>query len=158
MQQRIQRFSRILKLRENDRRTEQTVLAGERREEDEALHRLDVLGHEKMKAMETFSDNRNRACSRMEIWLQRETIDVLEKHIDRGKESLDEVRHRISCTEARLVERHRDVRMMEGYVDRLKDNARHLSFLAEQGELDDMAVVRYARSERHGCDGKGDER
>ncbi|MDR3265919.1 MAG: flagellar FliJ family protein [Synergistaceae bacterium] len=145
MSQRIERFSRILKLRENDRKTEQIALAAERREEEEVLHRLDALGHEKTEALESFSNNRDRVCSRSEIWFQRQSIDVLEKRIDRDKESLGDVRHRISGTETRLVERHRDVRMMEGYVDRLKDDERRVATAVEQGELDDIAVMRYAR-------------
>ena len=40
MHQRIRRFSRILKLREDDRRSEQTLLAEERREEKTVLDRI----------------------------------------------------------------------------------------------------------------------
>jgi flagellar export protein FliJ len=148
MQQRIRRFSRILKLRENDRKTEQVVLAGERREESEVLRSLEILGDEKIQALKSFSGNRDKTCSCAEIWLQRQSIEVLEKHIDRGRKNLDDVQHRIARTEERLTERHRDVRMMEGYVDHLKADARQLSLLAEQSELDDIAVTRYTRSVR----------
>jgi flagellar export protein FliJ len=165
MQQRIRRFSRILKLRENDRQTEQIVLAGERREENEVLRLLDVLDHEKIQAMKSFSANRDKTCSCSEIWLQRQSIEILEKDIDKGRKNLDDVQHRIARTEERLTERHRDVRMMEGYVDHLKDDARHQSFLTEQFELDDIAVMRYNRfrplgrshNEEHDPD-QGDER
>ncbi|MDR3231618.1 MAG: flagellar export protein FliJ [Synergistaceae bacterium] len=148
MSQRIQRFSRILKLRENDREVEQIALAAERREEEEVLQRLDALGHEKKTALNSFSDNRDRVCSGREIWFQRQSIDVLEKRIDKGKENLSDVQNRISLTEMRLVERHRDVRMMEGYVDRLKDDERLSVIAAEQNELDDISVTRYARRVR----------
>lgn len=143
MQQRIQRFSRILKLRENDRKTEQAILASERKEEDDVKRRLDALGNEKSKALEDFRSNGNRTISRQEIWFQRQSIDVIEKHMDKNRENLNDVQRRIVKTEERLVERHRDVRMMEGYVDRLKVEARVAQIDAEQIELDDIAVMRY---------------
>ena len=40
MHQRIRKFSRILKLREDDRRSEQSLLAAERQEEKDVLDRL----------------------------------------------------------------------------------------------------------------------
>jgi flagellar export protein FliJ len=145
MKQRIQRFSRILKLRENDRQTEQIVLAEERREEDVVLHRLDSLKSEKAQALEDFFGGGERMVSRQEIWFQRQCVEVIEKHIDESKENLNDVQRRIVGTENRLLERHRDVRVMEGYVDRLKTDARKVFFDLEQLELDDIAVMRYAR-------------
>jgi flagellar export protein FliJ len=146
MQQRIQRFSRLLKLRENDRRTEQIVLAEERMEEETVLRRLDALGSERAQAMDDFCRSGDKTVSRQEIWLQRQTIDVIEKHLDKSRAHCDDVQRRIAQTEERLVERHRDVRMMEGYVDRLKTDAFKASIDAEQLELDDVAVTRHARA------------
>jgi len=143
MDQRIQRFSRILKLRENYRQTEQIVLAEERREEDVVLRRLDALGGERTQAMDVFRSGEEKILSRQDIWFQRQTIDVIEKHIDKSKENLGDVRRRIAGTEVRLLERHRDVRVMEGYVDHLKTDALKILFDSEQGELDDIAVLRY---------------
>ena len=54
MHQRIRRFDRILKLRENDRKTEQSILAEERREERDVLDEIFSLEGEKSKAMEDF--------------------------------------------------------------------------------------------------------
>ena len=145
MKQRIQKFSRILRLRENDRQAEQVVLAEERREEDVVLHQLDSLKSEKTQAIKTFSGDGERMVSCQEIWFQRQCIDVIETHIDKSKENLNDVQRRIAGTESRLLERHRDVRVMEGYVDRLQADARKAFFDVEQLELDDIAVVRYAR-------------
>ncbi len=146
MQQRIQRFSRILKLRENDRKTEQIILGEERREEGEVLRRLDALGSEKSKALGAFCSDKEKTFSCQEIWFQRQSIDVIEKHIDKSRQNLDNVQQRIVGTEERLVERHRDVRAMEGYVDQLTVNARKAFFDAEQIELDDIAMMRYAHA------------
>jgi len=143
MKQRIQRFSRILKLRENDRQTEQITLAEERREEDAVLRRLDALGGEKAQAMELFRSSAEKILSRQDIWFQRQSIDVIEKHIDKSKENLSDVQRRIAGTEVRLLERHRDVRLMEVYVDDLKTDAQKVLFDSEQVELDDIAVMRH---------------
>ncbi|GHS93986.1 hypothetical protein AGMMS50276_05650 [Synergistales bacterium] len=145
MQQRIQRFSRILKLRENDRQTERITLAEELREEDAVLRRLESLGNEKSRALDDFRSSGEQTLSRQEIWFQRQTIEVIDKHIDKSKIQFNDVQHRIVETEERLIERHRDVRMMEGYVDRLKTDAVKVVLDAEQSELDDIAVIRYAR-------------
>ncbi|MCL2010198.1 MAG: flagellar FliJ family protein [Synergistaceae bacterium] len=146
MQQRIQRFNRILKLRENYRQTEQVTLAEEQREEDTVLRRLDSLGKEKLSAVDAFRGETERTVSLQDIWLQRQTIDVIEKHIDSGRENLSDVRRRIAGTEERLMEKHRDVRLMETYVDNLKVNAGITANEAEQVELDDIAVIRYGRT------------
>jgi flagellar export protein FliJ len=148
MQQRIERFSRLLKLRENDRQTEQIVLAEERNEEDTVLRQLDSLGKEKTQAMDEFcrtGGDAGKTVSRQEIWLQRQTIEGIEKHIDKSREQCDDVRRRIAETEERLAERHREVRLMEGYVDRLKTDVFKASIDAEQLELDDIAVTRHVR-------------
>ena len=143
MEQRVQRFSRILKLRENDRQTEQIILAEERREEDAVLRRLDALGGERAQAMDVFRSGEEKILSRQDIWLQRQTIDVIEKHIDKSKENLSDVQRKIAGTEVRLLERHRDVRVMESYVDHLKEDARKILSDSEQEELDDIAVLRF---------------
>jgi len=146
MLERIQKFSRILKLRENYRKEEQIVLAEERREEDAVLHRLDFLGKEKKGAVDVFRGEAERTLSLQEMWLQRQTIDVIEKRIDKSKENLHDVRRRIAGTEERLLEKHRDVRLMETYVDNLKTDADKEFRAAEQIELDDVGVIRYGRA------------
>ena len=146
MQQRIQRFSRILKLRENYRQEEQIILAEEKQEEDTVLNRLDSLSKEKLGAVDVFRSKAERTVSLQEMWLQRQTIEVIEKHISNDNENLRNVRHRIAGTEARLLERHRDVRLMETYVDNLKTDAGKESDNAEQIELDDIGITRYGRA------------
>ena len=146
MQQRIQRFSRILKIRESSRKEEQVILAEERREEDAALHKLDSLGKEKLSAVDAFRGETERIVSLQEMWLQRQAIEVIEKHINSSKENLSDIRRRIAGTEERLLERHRDVRLMETYVDNLKTDAAKEFQTAEQFELDDVGVTRYGRT------------
>jgi len=147
MQQRIQRFGRILKLRENYRQEEQIILAEERQEEAELLNKIDFLSKEKSRAVDAFRGSEpEKTVSLQEMWLQRQVIDVIEKRINSGKENLYEVRRRIVGTEERLLERHRDVRVMETYVDNLRVDASKESDNAEQIELDDIGVTRYGRT------------
>lgn len=150
MHQRIRRFSRILKLREDDRRTEQTLLAAERQEEKNVLDRIFSLKGERARAVEDFCGcargENTASCS--ELWFRRQFIDAIEDRIHEGQDSLQDVRQRIAGTEARLVERHRDVRVMETYVDHLKAVDFRSRIEGEQLELDDLALGRYSRAKK----------
>ena len=114
------------------------------------LDRLFSLEGEKSKAVEDFCGcgcgESTASCS--ELWFRRQFIDSIEDRIHEGRDSLQDVRQRIAGTEARLVERHRDVRVMETYVDRLRAVDFQNRMEAEQLELDDVAMVRYSRMKK----------
>ncbi|MBR0253102.1 MAG: hypothetical protein IJQ57_07105, partial [Synergistaceae bacterium] len=55
MQQRIAKFNRILKIREDSRKNEQAILAAERSEELEVMNHLTKLESEKNQAIKDFS-------------------------------------------------------------------------------------------------------
>ena len=150
MNQRIQRFDRILKLREDGRRAEQVTLAAERREERGVMDRLSALEGERAEAIAEFRGGGERVTNGTDLWFQRQFIDAINTNIDRGRQSLQDVRQRILGTEARLVERHKDVRIMETYVDRLKTADFKERLDAEQLELDDVATLHCARDKRGG--------
>lgn len=144
MQQRISKFNRILKIREDSRKNEQAILAAERSEEQAVLNHLSQLEGEKAQAIQDFSRTGTQAVSANDLWFQRQFIDAIDTDIVKGKTSLADVRTRILGTEARLVERHRDVRIMETYIDHLKE-ADFLERLSiEQNELDDVATVQFS--------------
>ena len=144
MQQRISKFNRILKIREDSRKNEQAILAAERSEEQAVLNHLSQLEGEKAQAIRDFSSTGTQAISANDLWFQRQFIDAIDTDIVKGKNSLADVRTRILGTEARLVERHRDVRIMETYIDHLKE-ADFLERLSiEQNELDDVATVQFS--------------
>lgn len=148
MQQRIQRFNRILKIREDDRRTEQGILAEQRREEQSVLDRLSALEDEKTTAIKEFGGMGDHTVSCTELWFQRQFIDAINSGISDTKISLNDVRLRISGTEARLVERHKDVRVMETYIGHLKEADFKEQLDAEQVDLDDIANLRFASFSR----------
>ncbi len=144
MQQRISKFNRILKIREDSRKNEQAILAAERSEEQAVLNHLSQLEGEKAQAIQDFSSTGTHAITANDLWFQRQFIDAIDTDIVKGKNSLADVRTRIVGTEARLVERHRDVRIMETYIDHLKE-ADFLERLSiEQNELDDVATVQFS--------------
>nr|WP_286953943.1 hypothetical protein [Aminobacterium sp. UBA4908] len=60
-----------------------------------------------------------------------------------ANEALQKVRESICQSEERLVEKHKEVRIMEKYVGKLRYQYREFLLLAEQEELDDIASVRH---------------
>lgn len=145
MQQRIAKFNRILKIREDSRKNEQAILAAERSEERAVMDHLTQLEGEKTQAIRDFSNAGGQAISATDLWFQRQFIDAINTDIMRGQNSLTEVRTRISNTEARLVERHKDVKIMETYIDHLKEANFQEQLGIEQNELDDVATMQYSR-------------
>lgn len=139
------KFNRILKIREDSRKNEQAILAAERNEEIEVLNHLSQLENEKTKALNDFSSNKEKVLSATDLWFQRQFIDAIDTDILKGKDSLNDVRNRIIGTEARLVERHRDVRIMETYIDHLKEANFKEQLGIEQNELDDVATMQFSR-------------
>ncbi|MDY6399274.1 MAG: flagellar export protein FliJ [Synergistales bacterium] len=145
MQQRIAKFNRILKIREDSRKNEQAILAAERSEERAVINHITQLEGEKAQAIRDFSTTGEKIISATDLWFQRQFIDAIDTDIHKGKESLNEVRGRIINTEARLVERHKDVKIMETYIDRLKEINFQEELGIEQNELDDVATMQFSR-------------
>ena len=145
MQQRIAKFNRILKIREDSRRNEQAILASERSEERAVLNHITQLENEKTQAIRDFSTTGEKIISATDLWFQRQFIDAIDTDIHKGQESLKEVRGRIINTEARLVERHKDVKIMETYIGRLKELNFQEELGIEQNELDDVATMQFSR-------------
>ena len=144
MQQRIAKFNRILKIREDSRKNEQAILAAERSEERAVMAHISQLEGEKAQAIQDFSTTGAKMISANDLWFQRQFIDAIDTDIVKGKHSLDEVRTRITGTEARLVERHRDVKIMETYIDHLKEADFQEQLGIEQNELDDIATMQFS--------------
>ncbi|MBR0080933.1 MAG: flagellar FliJ family protein [Synergistaceae bacterium] len=145
MQQRIAKFNRILKIREDSRKNEQAILAAERSEELEVMNHLTQLESEKNQAIKDFSSVGDKMISANDLWFQRQFIDAIDSDINKGKNALIDVRNRIIGTEARLVERHKDVKIMETYIDHLKELNFQEQLGIEQNELDDVATMQFSR-------------
>ncbi len=105
---------------------------------------ISQLEGEKAQAIQDFSTTGAKMISANDLWFQRQFIDAIDTDIVKGKHSLDEVRTRITGTEARLVERHRDVKIMETYIDHLKEADFQEQLGIEQNELDDIATMQFS--------------
>ena len=145
MNQRLLTFNRILKIREDSRKDEQATLAAERNEEREVLASLTRLENEKAQAISDFSTAGAKAVSLTELWFQRQFIDAINTDIAQGQNNLADVQNRIQATEARLVEKHKDVKIMETFIDKLKAADFQEQLGIEQNELDDVATMQYSR-------------
>lgn len=147
MKEKVDRFERILKTRVKKREEEQLLLADQKSEEEQIISRLDTLRSQKERALVSFSMQQGALFSPQEMWFRRKSIDVIEKHICDGDSSLCDVRQEIEATEARLVEKHREVQIMEKYITSIVEEWRTTLQKNEQNELDDIAGI------RHGANG-----
>lgn len=148
MKDKVDRFERILKTRVKGREEEQILLADQKGEEEQLLSHLDILRSEKERALVSFGMQQGMLCTPQEMWFQRKSIDVIEKHICDGDTSLCDVRQAIEATEVRLVEKHREVQIMEKYISSIVEEWRTNRQKDEQKEMDDMAGI------RHGSQGR----
>jgi len=148
MFQKINRFTRILKTREKFREEEQIRLRSQKHEEEGIMEKLSFLNTEKKTAFDEFSTVSDGAIlSTQEIWFHRQVVDVIDKNINKESISLNLVRKKISDTENRLLEKHRDVRIMDKHIDNLVKSLNTEILLIEQQEVDDMACIRFSPKE-----------
>ena len=145
---RIDRFSRILKTREKLREEEQLRLRNQKNEEEGLLNKISFLNTEKKTAYNKFSKvSEGAVLSTMEIWLHRQVVDVIDKNINIESNSLNSVRKEIANTETRLMEKHKDVKIMDKHIDNLIKTWNTETLLFEQQEIDDMACIRFTPKE-----------
>ena len=145
---RIDRFTRILKTREKLREEEQIRLRDEKNEEEGLLEKLSFLNKEKKTAFKNFSTvSEGSVLSGLEIWFHRQVVDVIDKSINRESDSLNVVRQKIANTETRLLEKHKDVRIMDKHIDNLVRTWNAETLFIEQQEIDDMAGIRFVPKE-----------
>ena len=109
------------------------------------MEHLTQLEGEKAQAIRDFGSAGTQTVSATDLWFQRQFIDAINNDISRGQNSLAEVRGRIVETEARLVEKHRDVKIMETYIGHLKEADFQEQLGIEQNELDDVATMQFSR-------------
>ena len=144
MLQKINRFNRILKTREKLREEEQIHLRNQKNEEEGVLEKLSFLNTEKKTAYDQFSIISDGAVmSTQEIWFHRQVVDVIDKDINKETISLNLVRKKIADTESRLLEKHKDVKIMDKHINNLVNSWNTETLLVEQREIDDMASIRF---------------
>ena len=143
MKEKVDRFERILKTRVKGREEEQLLLAGQKSEEEQIVTRLDTLRSQKERALVSFSMQQGTLISPQDMWFQRKSIDVIEKHICDGDSSLCDVRQEIEATEVHLVEKHREEKKKKKYISSIVEEWRTTLQKNEQTEMDDIAGIRH---------------
>ena len=143
MNAKVNRFERILKTKVKVRDDERILLSMEKKEEERLLSVLATLGTEKEQALASFGSQKDETFTVQDIWFRRKAIDHLDSRICREGESLCGVRQSIENTEARLLEKHRDVKVMQKYISFLVEDLQDESKKQEQSELDDIAGIRH---------------
>jgi flagellar export protein FliJ len=142
MKRRIHRFERILRTREVERDEVQRELSRRLEREREAEGTLDALARERGSAMGAFCGAGERTLSLRELWLERMGLDHLEAQVKAAERGLAEARASVLTAREHLVEKHRDVRILELYVEKLRKGLVQIELASEQAFLDDLAGQR----------------
>lgn len=147
----VKRFSRVLHVREMERQITQGELAEHMKEESSIISRLNVMQEKRDRALDTFCSGSGCVVSPQLLWLERQNIDVMERSLDSGKQELESCRQRIEETKGILVEKHRNVQLMEKHVEKLVARDRRKGQAIEQNNLDDITSMRLLMHRRSGA-------
>lgn len=146
----VKRFQKVLHVREVERSITQGELAERMREESTILERLNQMNESRERALTDFCSSRDDLLSPQQLWFERQSIDIMDRSIDTGRQELETCRRQIEETKDELVEKHRNVQLMERHVDKLRSRDRKLMLAAEQNILDDITSMRYLMARRGG--------
>ena len=146
----VVRFKRVLHVREVERTVTQSELAEKMNQEREILERVNEMETKREEALDEFCARTDEVVSPQQLWFERQNLDAMEKDLDCGKKQLECCQNEIEEKKVVLVEKHRNVQLMERYVDRLKERAAKKELDVEQNNLDDITSMRYLRTVRGG--------
>jgi flagellar export protein FliJ len=140
----LKRFKRVLHIREEERELTQLELGVRMREEESILTRMSEIEARRDDAMADFCAEKG-VVSPQQMWFERQNLDVMEKKLNLNKQELECCRVQIEETKTELLEKHRNVQLMERYVDKLKEREDKKVLSAEQNNLDDINTMRFRR-------------
>jgi flagellar export protein FliJ len=140
----LKRFRRVLHVREVEREITQSELAVKMREEESILYRMNEIESLRDDAMAEFCSEKG-IVSPQQLWFERQSLDVMENKLDINKQELEHCRAEIEETKTTLLERHRNVQLMEHFVDKLKVREDKMAIDSEQNNLDDINTMRFKR-------------
>ncbi len=150
MRDRIARFRRILKAREMARNLIQKQMADLVAQESDLIEKLRQLRDEKQLYMDRFSQVAKGSVTIEELRISSEDISRTEDHIKAGIVEIFHLRKRIEQVEAVLVERHKDVRKVEMYLEQMVMQWEKELNRRDQIVVDDMAGILHDRKNREG--------
>jgi flagellar export protein FliJ len=142
----LKRFRKVLHVREVEREITQGELAVKLNEEETILDRVNAITARRDDALAEFCSAKDGLVSPQQLWFERQNLDVIEKKLDMDKQELELCRADIEETKTVLLERHRNVQLMEKYVDKLKTRESKRAITAEQNNLDDITTMRFPRN------------
>ena len=140
----LKRFKRVLHVRDVEREITESELAVKMREEESILTRLNEIEARREDAIADFCSGKGVVSPR-QLWFERQSLDVMERKMNKNKQELECCRAEIEETKTILLERYRNVQMMEHFVGRLKEREVKKGIDAEQNNLDDITTMRYRR-------------
>lgn len=146
----VKRFSRVLQVREMEREITQSELAAHMQEESTILNKLNDMQAKRDRALDTFCTG-GGVVSPQQLWFERQNIDIIERSLDTGKQELESCRQRIEETKGVLVEKHRNVQLMEKHLEKLMIRDRKIMQAGEQNDLDDITSMRFLMQRRSGA-------
>lgn len=150
MSEYLKRFKRVLQIRKTERELVEVELSAKRVAEEKLKQRVMQIHEEREGALLDFCSEKDRLFSPQELWFQRQNLDIIEQDLQKNSELLEFHREDIARTEIKLREKHKDYRLMEQYVDTIRENEDKSRLVEEQNRLDDITSVRYIRTARGG--------
>ena len=108
----LKRFKRVLHIREEERELTQWELYSRMREEESIQAKLCEIEAMRDGALADFCSEKG-IVSPQQLWFERQSLDVMEKKLDLNKQELECCRVKIEETKAELLEKHRNVQLME---------------------------------------------
>lgn len=148
----VVRFKRVLRVREVERELTQSELAQKLREEETICNTIDTMTAKRDDALSDFCSGSERILSPQQLWFERQNLEVMEKELNVAGQVLELCRSQIEETKVELLEKHRNVQLMERYVGRLKEQEEKKILAEEQKNLDDITSMRYLRNLRGGAE------
>lgn len=146
MSNELVRFKRVLRVREVEREVSQGELAVKLQEEEDLLERMDLMTTKRDDALSAFCSDKTRVISPQELWFERQNLEIMEKKIDAGRQELADCRVAIEEKKSELLEKHKNVQLMEGFCEKLLERENKKMRKTEQDRLDDIAAIRYLRN------------
>lgn len=150
MKDRIERFKVVLKSKELARDEVQRKLSDLKSQEDRLLEKLKKLRDEKQAYMDRFCEIAKGGVTIEVLRISNEDIYRTEIYIKRGILDLLQLRKRIEDAEGELLERHKDVRKVEIYMEQMILEWKQEMARQEQNNLDDIAGILYDRKNKEG--------
>ncbi|ACZ19564.1 hypothetical protein Taci_1333 [Thermanaerovibrio acidaminovorans DSM 6589] len=139
IRQRIARFERIYRAREAELDQRMTELARRRAEEEAHRRRLEAAQEMRHRAEADFMSLCGTVSAR-DMWMMRSSIDLAAQEVESAGSDLSRCMEEIERTMEAVTESHRDLKVLESFMGRLRSRLAAEESRVEQSMLDEMAL------------------